>query len=576
LRKKFFIFLVLTLLGVSTLALPVQAQTASGFSDTSKSWAQPYITQLYNQGLIKGYADGTFKPDNPMSRAEFTTLLVLSMGITPTDSSSNNFSDTGTHWAKAYINAAVAKGILIPSEYPQGLKPDGSIYRSEACTMLVRVLGQSPSSGTTTFKDQDSINQSMYKGYIKTAAALGLISGYPDGTFRPFDPMQRGEVCRVATLFLTKLGTPPASSSTSTSGRKVSSVTYDGYTYSSDWIKLYINSANSQNYLSAMQIIDQNNVKIGDQSYNLSNDKISIQLGDSFFDITAVVMTDSDTSLQLQATAKLFTKGITMSDISAIFVNNTSLDLSSISTPSFIIDGSLYGANIITIDAKGIFSVNGSNDSYSPDKVTMVISGKYYQINSIAESNNQFNFYCTTSSETNWVMVNNKYVDQSTVQIVQNGIVYDMSQVLVAGYNIIRVGGKQQTLDGSYLLQQNGQLYTIISANYDSTSQTTEFITGTYTGSSGSSVSNQPSQCVFYLQNTEYYNGSTAQVSIEVNSQWVNFAQIIITDPAHYSYNGTVYSLIGAMLQINQTQFQVTDTTWHGSNQELDLYMNQR
>jgi hypothetical protein len=206
------------LLMIGLLFVPMTAQ-ASDFNDVSKHWAKDKISQLSSAGLIAGYPDGSFKPDYPMTKAEFTALLVSSMGLAPTDKTSKTFSDTGSHWARAFINEAVKKGLLVPAEYPEGLKPDTSIKRSEVCAMLVRALSKSPEKGSTKFTDQTTINQSLYKGYIKTAVDDGLLAGYPDGSFNPFGNMKRGEICSVVTGFLAKYH----STSTSTAGSKTTS-----------------------------------------------------------------------------------------------------------------------------------------------------------------------------------------------------------------------------------------------------------------------------------------------------------------------------------------------------------------
>lgn len=211
--KNRIVSVFLLTLMLTALFPPYDACAAQAFTDVNKHWAKDYINQLAGQNLIAGYPDGTFKPDYPMTKAEFTSLLITSMGISSTDKSSKTFSDTGSHWGRAFINEAVKKGILVPSEYPEGLKPDTSIKRSEVCAMLIRALSLSPASGTTSFSDQPSIDQSMYKGYIKAAVNLGLLTGYPDNTFNAFGNMKRGEICTVVTGFLAKQGTPLASSS---------------------------------------------------------------------------------------------------------------------------------------------------------------------------------------------------------------------------------------------------------------------------------------------------------------------------------------------------------------------------
>lgn len=224
------------------LIAPITAN-ASDFNDVNKHWAKSQINQLSSAGLIAGYPDGSFKPDYPMTKAEFTAMLISSMGLTATDKTTKTFSDTGNHWARAFINEAVKKGILLPAEYPEGLRPDTSIKRSEVCAMLVRALSKSPESGNTKFTDQSSINQSMYKGYIKAAVDIALLTGYPDGSFNPFGNMKRGEICSVVTGFLTKYQKPQSSSSSITGNLSpISLVLFNNDAYDIGQVQVSFNS----------------------------------------------------------------------------------------------------------------------------------------------------------------------------------------------------------------------------------------------------------------------------------------------------------------------------------------------
>ncbi len=216
--KKLFVSLLLVSFLVTAM-LPAPA-AAVQFPDVKDHWAETYINSLSGAGYIKGYPDGTFKPDNPMTRAEFTTLLISSMGLKPQAAAANSFSDISKHWGKNFINEAVKKGILVPSEYPDGLVPDGNIKRSEAAAMLVRALDEKPDTGALPpFTDKANVEKSMYKAYIKKAFDLKLLSGFPGGEFLPFTDMTRAQVAKVLTDFLNLYdGTSPITTVPSVSG----------------------------------------------------------------------------------------------------------------------------------------------------------------------------------------------------------------------------------------------------------------------------------------------------------------------------------------------------------------------
>lgn len=192
-----------------SLLLQGPALGAKSFSDVKGHWANTYISSLTAKGYLNGYPDGTFKPDRSMSRAEFVTALITCLGIAPSQPVSNSFTDTKNHWARKYIEEAVERDIVIPSEFPAGFGPDQEILRSQAAAMLVRAMGLYPSSAAVTFTDKNDVGRSMYRDHIKAINDAGVMNGFPDGSFKPFQAMNRAQVCTVLVKMLEKQGSLP-------------------------------------------------------------------------------------------------------------------------------------------------------------------------------------------------------------------------------------------------------------------------------------------------------------------------------------------------------------------------------
>ena len=114
------------------------------FSDVPENaWYFQAVQQMCAQGLISGYEDGTFRPQFPVTRAEFAVLVTKFLEQTPVASTNYPFSDISAHWAAPYINSASQSGFI--SGYEDGtFQPDHSITRAEAAAMLNRVLGRIP------------------------------------------------------------------------------------------------------------------------------------------------------------------------------------------------------------------------------------------------------------------------------------------------------------------------------------------------------------------------------------------------------------------------------------------------
>lgn len=110
----------------------------NSFSDMENDrWSSVAVSTMVRGGYIKGYEDGTFRPSNPITRAELATII--SKFVNPETNNSYDFRDTDGHWAELYIGAAVNSGLL--SGYEDGtFRPDNRITRAEAVTIINRML----------------------------------------------------------------------------------------------------------------------------------------------------------------------------------------------------------------------------------------------------------------------------------------------------------------------------------------------------------------------------------------------------------------------------------------------------
>lgn len=129
------------------------------------AWYRTAIATLSAMGVLKGYSDGTFRPNAPITRAELSTVAVR---FFPTSSaaSTGSFSDISGHWAQAAIRAAVQLGIV--HGYPDGtFRPNRNITRAETIQMIHNVLGRNPDAssllpGMVTFPDNLDVSQWYY------------------------------------------------------------------------------------------------------------------------------------------------------------------------------------------------------------------------------------------------------------------------------------------------------------------------------------------------------------------------------------------------------------------------------
>ena len=116
--------------------------TDSGFSDVNPGdWYNTAVATMVQAGILNGYSDGTFKPNASITRAEFATIAARF--LSNPYSTKDRFYDTEGHWAEVYINRAAEIGWI--GGYPDGsFKPDQYITRAEAVTLVNNVLGRAP------------------------------------------------------------------------------------------------------------------------------------------------------------------------------------------------------------------------------------------------------------------------------------------------------------------------------------------------------------------------------------------------------------------------------------------------
>jgi hypothetical protein len=151
---------------------------------------QDSVTLLHSLGVVKGYEDGTFRPDKKISRAEFITMgfKMLSGDYVPDSSTIQaRFSDVPQeHWAYGFIHEGFAMGLL--SGYPDGtFKPEQNISYIEALTIGVRMATAMERLNSLTNWPDD---------YYNEAARLNLTDGHAKD--EPFDTLQtRGLVADI-------------------------------------------------------------------------------------------------------------------------------------------------------------------------------------------------------------------------------------------------------------------------------------------------------------------------------------------------------------------------------------------
>jgi hypothetical protein len=191
-----------------TIAAPASAQAA--FSDIQGSWAQACIAELTQKGVISGYPDGTFRPDAPVTRAEFAALVGKAFPNSSRVRAAAQFVDvSSSFWAYNAVSFASQTGFL--SGYPGGIfNPAQNIPRAQVLVALASGLNYSPSqpidATLASFADAGTIPTYAQSG-IASATEKRLVVNHPNVEYlNPNQLASRAEVSAFLCQALTGTG----------------------------------------------------------------------------------------------------------------------------------------------------------------------------------------------------------------------------------------------------------------------------------------------------------------------------------------------------------------------------------
>ncbi|PYI51516.1 cadherin-like beta sandwich domain-containing protein [Paenibacillus flagellatus] len=190
---KFAVFAVDEKAGPETPGAPETPIEEITFRDTAGHWAEANIRQAVSAGFVAGYADGTFQPDRTVTRAEFAVMLTRALklppsGTAPTFADAEEFGD----WSKEAIAQAAEAGIV--KGYADGtFRPNAEVTRAEMAAMIAAAVNVSAPTGSATGFSDDELIPAWAKGAAAALRASGLLEGADDNRFDPLGQATRAE-----------------------------------------------------------------------------------------------------------------------------------------------------------------------------------------------------------------------------------------------------------------------------------------------------------------------------------------------------------------------------------------------
>lgn len=222
---------------ISTVALAQNTvptpNTNTSFVDVGRDyWASPFIQSLAERNIITGFGDGTFKPDQSVSRAEFATMLQKAFNQQPVRQlDANGFTDVpANYWASAAIKEAYETGFM--TGYPGNVfLPNQQIPKVQAIAALSNGLNLETSNQDANILNTYYTDAADIPNYavnnVAAATQANLVVNYPDvKQLSPSKPLTRAEAAALLYQALVKQGqVPPLASNVAATNYIVGSTT---------------------------------------------------------------------------------------------------------------------------------------------------------------------------------------------------------------------------------------------------------------------------------------------------------------------------------------------------------------
>lgn len=171
---------------------------AAGFSDTAGHWAERDIIEMNAYDIVHGYTDGTFRPNEAVSRLEAVVMLVNATGLGDKardidPGSTGLVFPPGARWARGYLAVAVENGIL-SRDGLANFEHSKPAMRWEVAAMIALALDLEPDDSAPAFYDAGEIPENC-RAYVGAVAGRGIITGLPGNRFGPYVEVTRAQMC---------------------------------------------------------------------------------------------------------------------------------------------------------------------------------------------------------------------------------------------------------------------------------------------------------------------------------------------------------------------------------------------
>ncbi len=190
-----------------TSIINLDTPTRNFFEDSSSHWGKNNINILAQSGVVAGRDDNIFSPDETVTRAEFAKMLSIAFSINAVSDNFDAFTDVEKDdWHYSYVTALNLAGVVNGTTDTE-FSPDEHLTREQASVQIIRIYEKALSVIAPLSEDDfadERLVSSWAKASVKKAARLGIVEGYPDGSFAPQELVTRAQaanmICNLARI----------------------------------------------------------------------------------------------------------------------------------------------------------------------------------------------------------------------------------------------------------------------------------------------------------------------------------------------------------------------------------------
>ncbi|MGE5416007.1 MAG: S-layer homology domain-containing protein [Acidobacteriota bacterium] len=203
--KYFLYILTMLIVAIELLIAPIPrsdaATTFNDLPDTNPNY--PYAKFLQDKKILSGYEDGRFLPDNSISRAEMAVLITKALSLKPISPNKPSYKDVkAKHWAYSYIERGKQAGLI--KGFPDGtFRPDVKITRAQTAILLLSLTKEQLPMVSVPSKIADVRPGYWARPYIAAAIDSSILPAVTDSSFYPEKPVTRIEVARGLAVTIT-------------------------------------------------------------------------------------------------------------------------------------------------------------------------------------------------------------------------------------------------------------------------------------------------------------------------------------------------------------------------------------